>query len=672
MKKYVNVFVKRSMAMLFVIAFLFCPNQILQGQVSEGGDPHSFSAFLPGNIHTVNMAAVDVAALLAEDEAEAREGVPFRFGYPFEVDLGLNNAGTWTELPNGDRIWRLRIIAPGARSINLLYDDFWLPKGARFFIYNADRSIVNGAFTVANNKEHGKFSTAPVKGPISILEYYEPAYVQGAGRLHISRVVHAYKEFALPPGEEEPPPPSSSCNNNVNCPGYELWENEKQAVVMILTAGGTRICSGVMINNVKQDLEPYLLTANHCLGSEATWIIMFNYESPDCSDSEGPTNQTTSGTMLKASNSASDFALLHLYIPPPRRYNVRYAGWSNIDTAPQSSVSIHHPNGKIKKLADDWDSAISASFGTTIANSHWKVDFNVGTVEHGSSGAPLFDQNRRIAGQLHGTTNPLFTGNNYCEITDAEYGKFSLSWNSGSSSSTRLKEWLDPNDTGATILNGMNDPRPYPATDLYITGDIGGLPTVHWTASPSSVSYYELYRSDSNTPWTLITTTSGTSWMDSGITIETSNGTDLYVYKVMAMGTNGWMSEPSSLAYTGGKPFDPYPSGRVGNSDITETAVPETFSLTPNYPNPFNPTTIIKYSLPEASAVSLVVYDLKGNEITKWTQNNAPAGYRRQTWNGKDRHGHSVPAGVYIYKLTAKSTESGQVFTESRKMILLK
>ncbi len=101
----------------------------LFGQISQGGRPYSFSSTVADSIATRTMAALDVAALVAEDELEAAQDspVPLRFGYAFEVSLGLDNAGTWTELPNGDRVWRLRIAAPDAYSINLLYDEFWLP-----------------------------------------------------------------------------------------------------------------------------------------------------------------------------------------------------------------------------------------------------------------------------------------------------------------------------------------------------------------------------------------------------------------------------------------------------------------------------------------------------------------------------------------------------------------
>ena len=252
---------------------------VLVAQVSAGGTPFSFSATMPEDIHTVTLGSVDVAALLAEDELEAQEGapVPFRFGFPFEVDLGLDNAGTWTELPNGDRLWRLRLVSPGAYSINLIYDELWLPEGAKFFIYNEDQSDVLGAFTESNNKDYGKFATGPVKGGVSMLEYYEPADVQGSGVLHISRVVHAYrnvfnKDLVIGLNKGDPSAPttqgygdSGSCNRNINCPEGAPWANEGDAVVMILTSGGTRLCSGALVNNVSQDYTPYMLTAFHCI-----------------------------------------------------------------------------------------------------------------------------------------------------------------------------------------------------------------------------------------------------------------------------------------------------------------------------------------------------------------------------------------------------------------------
>ena len=112
--------------------------------------------------------------------------------------------------------------------------------------------------------------------------------------------------------------------------------------------------------------------------------------------------------------------------------------------------------------------------------------------------------------------------------------------------------------------------------------------------------------------------------------------------------------------------------GSGGGFDPKILILPESYALSQNYPNPFNPTTTIKYELPEASFVTLAIYDLRGNEVTRWTNGNEPAGYKRKTWDATDKNGNKVPAGIYLLKLTAESKESRQVFTETRKMVLLK
>lgn len=425
----------------------------VQGQVSEGGRPLSFVKSFKSAIQAVQMPPVDVEALLAQDAIEESKGIPFRFGYPLDVNYNLYNCGTWEELEYGGGIWRLEIRSPGAYSINLLYSRYRLPEGAGLHIYNEDRSMVIGSFTARNNKEHGKFASAPVRGDVCILEYFEPADVRGLGEITISRVVHAYKDIfdfnvtksVMDFGG------SGSCNNNVNCPEGDPWQDEKQSVALILTSGGYRLCSGALVNNTRQDGTPYFLTANHCLGSAESWVFMFNYESPNCDNIDGPTWYTVSGSTPLAGHASSDFALLLLDEQPPDSYFVYYAGWSNEDVASQSSTGIHHPRGDIKKISFDHDSVTSADYLETSGTTHWRVgQWEDGTTEPGSSGSPLFDQNHRIVGQLHG-------GYASCiNITSDWYGKFAVSWDGGGTQYTRLKDWLDPESTGVAVLSGYD------------------------------------------------------------------------------------------------------------------------------------------------------------------------------------------------------------------------
>ena len=97
-----------------------------------------------------------------------------------------------------------------------------------------------------------------------------------------------------------------------------------------------------------------------------------------------------------------------------------------------------------------------------------------------------------------------------------------------------------------------------------------------------------------------------------------------------------------------------------------EIGIPGEFALHPNFPNPFNPSTMIVYDLPEASDVRLEIYDLMGRNINTVVNQNQPAGRHFIIWNANDYLGNQVSAGVYLYRLQA----GNKIFT--RKMILMK
>ena len=101
--------------------------------------------------------------------------------------------------------------------------------------------------------------------------------------------------------------------------------------------------------------------------------------------------------------------------------------------------------------------------------------------------------------------------------------------------------------------------------------------------------------------------------------------------------------------------------------DVDPTAsIPEAYSLQQNYPNPFNPTTQIRYGLKENTYVSINIYNLMGKHIKSFINIVQDAGYQSIVWNATDRSGQPVPAGMYIYSITAGD------FRQTRKMMLLK
>ncbi|MFQ6116357.1 MAG: carboxypeptidase regulatory-like domain-containing protein, partial [bacterium] len=96
-------------------------------------------------------------------------------------------------------------------------------------------------------------------------------------------------------------------------------------------------------------------------------------------------------------------------------------------------------------------------------------------------------------------------------------------------------------------------------------------------------------------------------------------------------------------------------------------SVPETYQLFQNYPNPFNPETSIKYQLPEASQVTLKIFNILGQEIRTILDKQQEAGVYTVKWDGKDKFGRQVASGVYILQINA-----GDKFKESQRMLLLR
>jgi hypothetical protein len=105
--------------------------------------------------------------------------------------------------------------------------------------------------------------------------------------------------------------------------------------------------------------------------------------------------------------------------------------------------------------------------------------------------------------------------------------------------------------------------------------------------------------------------------------------------------------------------------------DDNNNIIPSEYSLEQNFPNPFNPSTVIRYQLPYARYVTLKVYDVLGNEVTTLVNENKPAGTYSEEFTINNA---KLSSGVYYYQLRAgdPSTGSGQSFVESKKMILLK
>ena len=417
--------------------------QIIVAQPSIGGKPFGLKTGIE-KAPVFRLSPINEEQLLAEDEQWRAQGdKSFRFGKDVLVNLNINTHGQWTTLNNGDRIWRLAIQSEGAKSLNLIFSRFNLPASSKLFVYTPNGETVKGAFTEANENKNGGFAILPIAGDKIVVEYYAPAGVTQNPELEISYVIHGYRSFTK---DAKDFGGSGNCNNNVVCPEGNPWEAQIRSVVLLLTGNGTRYCSGAAINNTANDGTPYVLTADHC-GPGTNDIFVFNYKSPTCSPTQDwNLDAAVQGCTVRATNGGSDVCLVELDTEIPAEYNAFLAGWNRQNVPPPNSVSIHHPDTDVMKISFDENDAEIADFGGADC---WHIlNWEDGTTEPGSSGSPLFNENKQIIGQLFGGTA------NCNNNIDDYYGRFVTSW-SGNQANARLRDWLDPSGSDLASVDGI-------------------------------------------------------------------------------------------------------------------------------------------------------------------------------------------------------------------------
>lgn len=110
----------------------------------------------------------------------------------------------------------------------------------------------------------------------------------------------------------------------------------------------------------------------------------------------------------------------------------------------------------------------------------------------------------------------------------------------------------------------------------------------------------------------------------------------------------------------------PGPEVGVKGEPSLDLSLPKEYSLSQNFPNPFNPVTSVNYSLPEAVHVRLEIYNILGQKVRTLVEEPQVAGYKTVHWNGVDDYGRGMASGVYFYRL-----EAGK-YSSSKKLLLLK
>jgi V8-like Glu-specific endopeptidase len=368
--------------------------------------------------------------------------------------------GAWDSPQEGRMRWRQRISAPGATSLSFGFDRYRMPPGGRLIVYSPDGQQILSPFNERDNEPREPLWTPHVLGDEAMIEVELPSHETDRLDLRLSAVGRGYRPFS---GILE----SGSCNVDVRCPEADTWRRPVRSVgrYTFVSGGQAFLCTGALINNTARDGKPYFLTANHCVGTAAeaaSVVVYWNYENATCrtpgsaasgAPGNGSLAQSQSGAVLRATWAPSDVTLIELDDPVDPALGLHFAGWNRSTKDPMAAAAVHHPQGQEKRISFDLHLIATTSFLGTLPNPAgrflWVEDWEAGTTEGGSSGAPLFDVGRRIVGHLTGGFAAC--GNGQSDW----FGRFSSGWDGGGTPDSRLRDWLDPLSTSTVQLFGL-------------------------------------------------------------------------------------------------------------------------------------------------------------------------------------------------------------------------
>ncbi|WP_306582696.1 hypothetical protein [Dokdonella sp.] len=466
------------------------------------------------------LGALDLASIAEQDAQREASGQPMRFAIAHDSTLSARAGGTWEQ--RGDRsIWRYRVQAKGAASLNFGFTHFKLPATARLFIYaTQDHADLAGPYSAATHNALGQLWTPIIASDDVTIELDVASSERDRVELQLGKINQGYRGFgthskgyAQPAmavhgeGKSACSPDaimSGACNMDVACmDSADPWNNPRRSVGAY-TMSGTDTCTGSLVNNTSGDRSMLFITASHCqvVNNPAGIVVYWNYESPTCRTPGTSANSqvlprpssTSSGSTFLArtrnpfsssdcTNGAvcSDTTLVRLNGTPDPAWNLYWAGWDRSTTAahcvpgPNASsdvgecASIHHPGVDEKRITFvQQDFVLGGISGGS--NTHWHAYWDPtppilpnipapqpttlppGVTEPGSSGSPLYNASQRFVGVLSGGSSACgATGENLSDY----YGQLAVAWNGEGTTTTRMKDWLDPTSSGATSIDGV-------------------------------------------------------------------------------------------------------------------------------------------------------------------------------------------------------------------------
>ena len=325
--------------------------------------------------------------LPALDARELQTTRPNQVGVSRQFPISAATHGTRVTTADGNTIVVLAVTSRGAGGLRVHFTNFDLgPEDYVSVRGGSAEGAIAGPYHGRGPWNDEDFWSSTIEGDTVVIEYLSRGGGRGFGMAEVS---HLYAT-----------PDVLSCEVDASC-GSTSDKNAVGRILFTEDDGNSYVCTGTLLSNRQQDSTPYFLTANHCISTQSvarTVETYWFYQTTGCNSGvlRNDIQTSSSGADLLATDASKDFAFLKLSDTPPA--GVKFAGWDPNPVAIGTSVfALHHPGGRLPPSPESY---LRRSVGT-LANSNsscpstglsngYRVNWNSGTTEAGSSGAGIW------------------------------------------------------------------------------------------------------------------------------------------------------------------------------------------------------------------------------------------------------------------------------------------